>query len=278
MYKENVKQYFCEKAESYDAVDDQTYWRLSDAILKEKLIESIIDSGFNKDSSFKFLDAGGGTGRWSKVILDTFPNAKGEIWDLSKEMLSVAAEKLNLNGYKDRFETSIRDLDEYNYSENEKFDLVICFHNVLGFVSNPFETIKNFDKILSDNGQMYLLLPNYYHLLMFNIKNKNFDLVEEAVDSLKGRFTPEMPSMNLFKAEEVTQFFSSLDGKMSQTGFPIYIYPGYEETQLFGENQAVLDVLSSKEHYDEIFNLELKSFGIESNANRGNQIFVKYLK
>ena len=56
-------EYFKNKAADYDRVDEQVYWRLSDSILWHTFNEYILK---NLPSNFSFLDAGGGTGRWSE--------------------------------------------------------------------------------------------------------------------------------------------------------------------------------------------------------------------
>jgi ubiquinone/menaquinone biosynthesis C-methylase UbiE len=55
----STKSYFAEKAEKYDEVEDQVYWKLSDELLwfqMQKYLNSYREN-------FTFLDAGGGTGR-----------------------------------------------------------------------------------------------------------------------------------------------------------------------------------------------------------------------
>jgi len=78
--------YFKHKAKQYDDVDKQYYWKLSDDLLwwnLQKFLKKL-------PKNFRFLDAGGGTGRWSERILHSYPHATGVICDISSSMLDVA--------------------------------------------------------------------------------------------------------------------------------------------------------------------------------------------
>jgi hypothetical protein len=77
-YKEEVIEYFAQKADAYDAVIHQPYWVLSDKLLWHFFKDLVLDT---LPSDFRFLDAGGGTGRWTDKILASYPRARGLIYD-----------------------------------------------------------------------------------------------------------------------------------------------------------------------------------------------------
>ena len=58
--KNQVLQYFKDKASEYDLVEGQVYWMLSDQLLEHLFNESALSL---LAEEFHFLDAGGGTGR-----------------------------------------------------------------------------------------------------------------------------------------------------------------------------------------------------------------------
>lgn len=139
-YEKEVMSYFSSKAKDYDDVENQSYWRLSDRILW-----SLIQEELNKlPEKFYFLDAGGGTGRWSKKILENYPNSTGVLIDLSNEMIAEAMKK---NIFGERWKIVIGDIQKLD-SDNNTFDLVINAHNVLGFVENTEKALNEMSRVL----------------------------------------------------------------------------------------------------------------------------------
>lgn len=55
-------------------------------------------------------------------------------------------------------------------------------------------------------------------------------------------------------------------------GFPVLIYPGYQETQLHGETKEIADFISV--NFDKLYELELKCIKNEECSARGNNLFV----
>lgn len=93
-------------------------------------------------SGFCFLDAGGGTGRWSTRLLGSDPRCRGVLYDISPEMTARAARSAAQSGYEQRLAIRLGDLDQPDpILSRGSFDLVISFHNVIGFVRDPEATI-----------------------------------------------------------------------------------------------------------------------------------------
>lgn len=273
MYKESVIKYFADKADEYDLVENQSYWRLSDALLWDSIKTYIIPK---LPKNFKFCDAGGGTGRWSKKLLEEFPECSGITIDFSKEMLDVA--KAKSKSYGDRWNFILQDLNDLSGVET-KFDFVFNFHNVIGFVG---EDVDNFfvqlKSITKTDGIICTLAPNMYHAAFFNTKLGN---VEEAKKCLsgRGRFTTQMPYINMFSPETIKNIMEKHDIKVSFcSGFPNLIYPGYQETQLHGQTGEIADILENKDIFEQIFNMEKENISNLDISARGNNIFIFGIK
>ena len=144
-YESEVKDYFKNKADRYDLVNNQPYWKLSDKLLWNTFGENLLSTLPNK---FRFLDAGGGTGRWSMKILEAYNEARGTLFDLSEDMLGVANKKL-VNSLEKRLNLVKGDLHNMDSIENESYDIAFNFHNVLGFVKNPKEVINQINALPS---------------------------------------------------------------------------------------------------------------------------------
>ncbi|MFJ8249818.1 class I SAM-dependent methyltransferase [Streptomyces sp. NPDC094466] len=263
--------YFRNKADGYDRVDEQVYWRLSDELLWEA-IERYVLPGVPQGG--RLLDAGGGTGRWTDRLLTARPDLTGVLYDLSPDMSKHALAKAGQNGYEDRLTVVNGDL--MNVAEDlagQTFDLVISFHNVLGFVADPREVLRQLSTLMKPGSQMSLVLPNRYHAAFFNVMVGNLEEAESAVAQRSGRFTPDMPPMHLFTPTELQGDLAGVGLHTTvRTGFPVLVYPGYQETQLDGSSTGVMRTLSDPEHYARIRSMELRLLGETGMAERGNNL------
>ncbi len=268
-YEKEVMEYFKGKAEEYDDVEKQTYWRLSDKLLWS-MIKEQLDS---MEGEFLFLDAGGGTGRWSKKILEEYPMSKGVLVDLSDEMLEQAIKK---NNYGERWKIIKRNL-HYLEDIKQEFDVVINTHNVLGFVENYEKVFNELTKVLKKGGLLISVVPNVYHGIYFNVLNKNISEAEKLVKENKGRFVKNMPYLDMFSPKKIKDLYLKNNfEKVFCFGFPVSIYPGYQETQLQGESEIQRDILL--ENFEEIYQIEMKLIKDQETAARGNNLFVLGVK
>lgn len=267
-----VIEYFKNKAKDYDLVEGQTYWILSDKLLWENFKETVLNK---LPRNFKFLDAGGGTGRWTIKILEEYPNATGIIVDISKEMLNEARKKIEHKQLDKRIKIIENNLEDLDNIKAEQFNLSFNFHNVLGFVENPKKVIHELKRVTKKDGYIVSLVPNLYHNIFFNIFVNDMELASETIKTNKGRFTQNMPSMNMFTPNSIRDIYNE-EGISTEliSGFPITIYPGMQETQIDGNSEHVQDILTDEKMFNEIYEIERKLFKNSDIAARGNQIYI----
>ncbi|MBI4511810.1 MAG: methyltransferase domain-containing protein [Deltaproteobacteria bacterium] len=274
--REHVDQvlgYFSRKADEYDLVDQQVYWNLSDRLLWAMLEEQAIS---RLPGGFRFLDAGGGTGRWSERILRAVPSSRGVLFDLSEAMAGKAKEKAARGGFEDRFQVQIGHLEEVGrFFAPGSFDLIFNFHNVLGFVQDVPHVVEQLVSLLSDKGLFVSFLPNKYHCMFFNIYRNEIAEAEMPLQSDRGRFTGDMPHIHMFTPEGLKQLYGRAGLKVRcLTGFPSLIYPGVQETQLRGSTSSLQNILSSSDHFERIYQMEKAVAGNPDVAGRGNNLFI----
>lgn len=100
-------------------------------------------------AEIRVLDIGAGTGNFSRVVLDCFPNATIDIVEPNRPMLERAYDKLQdgkVTGYNMTFQ-------EFKYKQS--YDLVICFH-ALYLMDCPKLQIPKFGDILCPKGHLII--------------------------------------------------------------------------------------------------------------------------
>jgi SAM-dependent methyltransferase len=271
-YLENVLAFFEESAPTYDLVEEQIYWRLSDELLWSAL-RPVLD-GF--PPTLSFLDAGGGTGRWTDRVFRSFPQSRGTLFDLSANMTTRAASKATIRGYEDRLRIVHGDLADVQRTLGaERYDVTFSFHNVLGFVRDPASVIAQLKSLVSPGGALVLVVPNLYHCAFFNLTQINIAEAEKVVTTKRGRFTDHMPPIHLFTP-------ASLQGLLDDSGlrtgliagFPVLVYPGSEETRPVGSSATPTRLLGDPDIFRRVFELERSLMGEPDCVGRGNNLLA----
>jgi SAM-dependent methyltransferase len=271
-HHEAILDYFRDKADSYDLVDDQVYWRLSDELLWVALVERILP---RLRRGFRFLDAGGGTGRWTDRVARKRPDASGLLFDLSPHMTRTAAAKADRGGYRHRIQIRNGALERVDETlAGERFHLILMLHNVLGFVHDPGDVVRRLARLLDVGGRLVVFAPNRYHATYFNLATGRLGDAECASRG-RGRFTPEMPSIWLFTPSELRALLASAGLRVEwMTGFPSVVYPGFEETQIEGSSAGVGALLGDSANFERVLEIERSLIDQPDIAARGNNLLA----
>jgi S-adenosylmethionine-dependent methyltransferase len=132
------------------------------------------------------LDAGGGTGVMTQVMLDL--GHKVTLSDISLEVLSLAKHKLGNN-----INLDIQHIDILSLSTQKQYDLVVC-HAVLEWLQSPFEVMRKLVDLVKPGGYLTLSFFNHDAQLFGNMLYGNFDYVEQGMTSKNiVRLSPKNP-------------------------------------------------------------------------------------
>jgi SAM-dependent methyltransferase len=271
-FQQDILSYFRDKAARYDLVDRQLYWQLSDTLLWSALQDTVLRKA---PRGFCFLDAGGGTGRWTQRILDAYPESTGVLYDLSADMAAEAERKLGTEIASGRLRTTIADLTTVSQVEGGAgFDLVICLHNVIGFVADPLTVITELAKTMAPGGRLAIFAPNKYHVAYFNLSRGEVEMAQKAM-AARGRFTSDMPEMTLFTPATLVELCELAQLSVEvRAGFPVLLYPGYEETRIVGTSTVPANVLADPVSFDQVLALEQQALAESGVSTRGNNLYL----
>lgn len=118
--------YLLQKAYFWDEVLEARPGSLIPRPETEILVDAFIShSGFQKKSSFSFLDLGAGTGAIGIALLRHFPNARAVFSDISTKALSLTKKNLTRYGLLNRARIICSDLFERFSPRREKWDAII---------------------------------------------------------------------------------------------------------------------------------------------------------
>ena len=169
-----------------DKFEKNIYGSTKGQLRHELLVHYLHDCIPLNTQPLEVLDAGGGTGVMSQVMLNL--NHKVTLSDISSEVLSLAKGKLGENINLDVQNKAILSL-----STNKQYDLVVC-HAVLEWLQNPFEVISKLVDLVKPGGYLSLSFFNYDAQLFGNMLYGNFDYVEQGMTTKNiVRLSPNNP-------------------------------------------------------------------------------------
>lgn len=218
-----VEKFFENKAATYREDARGPHGRLTDALIRTALDQTVL---FRLRNNFSFLDAGGGTGRWTEYIATERLDGTGTLLDLTPGMLERADERAMRKGYGPRVRNLRGDVRAAaDLFADESFDLILNSHHLLGFVSDPDQVIASLARKLTYDGIMVSLLPNKWHAAYSELL---LGRVEQAERSLAGQewMSGNAPYQSLFTPSEVRAMHAAAGLRVDfMAGFPCLVYP-----------------------------------------------------
>jgi len=109
----------------------------------------------------RLLDVGCGTGFFLDVMHDYGVVADGQ--EISKPLASEASERLGVKIFTDLFEDVVPD---------EKYDIITMF-DLIEHIDKPLRTLEHAKKLLTKNGVIFVMTPNYKSLAFDAMKSES---------------------------------------------------------------------------------------------------------
>lgn len=155
--------------------------------LRHELLVHYLHQSISLDNTpLDILDAGGGTGVMTQVMLDL--GHRVTLTDISTETLTLAKNRLGDNN-----KLEIKHVDILSLSNQKQYDLVVC-HAVLEWLHDPFEVIRKLVDLIKPGGHLSLSFFNHDAQMFGNMLYGNFDYVEQGMISKNiVRLSPKNP-------------------------------------------------------------------------------------
>jgi|GEM_PF-1615145 len=229
---DSVKSFFDEAAVDYDSDLRNPYFSFSHDILKH-ILKTHINTHFTGSSNIRMLDAGAGTGNWSKYVLELNESIQGTLLDMNPNMLRVARKKLgNLTGKTvSIMEGNLEVMSDY---PEEKSDLILCMHNVIGMGRNTPRILSNLYEHLTNHGLAFIMTSNKYQAFEFVQKYRNPMEALRVIRDGTVKYKENMPEMFCYTPNEFKKLLTDAHfEEVTVLGFPVTIHPskGDEELQ-----------------------------------------------
>jgi S-adenosylmethionine-dependent methyltransferase len=169
-----------------DKFEKNIYGSTKGQLRHELLVHHLHDCISLEALPIEVLDAGGGTGVMSEMMLNL--GHKVTLSDISSDVLSLAKKKLGEN-----INLDVQHIDILSLSNKKQYDLVVC-HAVLEWLQYPSEVIRKLVDLVKPGGHLSLSFFNHDAQLFGNMLYGNFDYVEQGMTSKNiVRLSPKNP-------------------------------------------------------------------------------------
>lgn len=259
-----IKNYFNQVANSYDEKCQATYWKLCD-----NLLWFMMEKELAKQKDIHFLDMGGGTGEWSRRILERFPESTGMLVDYSENMLRIAEKKLASFGQ--RIKIINEDINNLGKNINDCFNVILNIY-VLPFCDDDQNIIWNAVELLKPKGILICAAENYYNGLALNILKGGNEEIQKMISTRKSKILDQMPEMKFYSAQQLINLFKQLELEINVViGYPVVSLIGVSE--VLTEDKSTIDLVLNQS-FDSILDIEKQLMIDSDNINRGKYICI----
>jgi len=230
-------------AEEYESLYSEPSWRLYFDVTWHNLKNYL-----PKTKGARILDAGGGTGYWSRKL------ARQGFYvvcsDVAQKMLDVGLKLAEEENLEKNIEFRFADITNMSCFENDSFDMVLAQGDPVGYCGNPQKAIKELYRVAKIGAYVSVSIDSFYSQLVRLIINNDFEKINPYIKNHLSEFPGGFPQYN-FTIEELKDIFE-------RTGLKVIEVIGKLVFSRFVQREKLNELLSDEKLYNEIFELEIK--------------------
>jgi len=230
-------------AEEYESSYLEPYWRLYFEVTWHNLKKYL-----PKKKGARILDAGGGTGYWSRKL------AKRDFYvvcsDVAQRMLDVGLKLAEKENLEKKIEFSYADITDMNCFENDSFDMVLAQGDPVGYCGNPQKAIEELYRVAKIGAYVSVSVDSFYSQLVRLIINNDFEKINPLLENRLSDFPGGFTQYN-FTIEELKDMFEKARLEVMEVIGKLVF------TRFFRRDK-LNELLSDEELYHKLFELEIR--------------------
>lgn len=232
-----------EIAQKYEKEYQTPYWSLYNEISWAHIKKYL-----PKDKKYPILDAGGGTGYWSRKVAELGFNVVCS--DVAEKMLDAGRKIVKNTPLAEKIKFVVSDITDMKEFENNSFSMVIAEGDPVGYCGNPQKAIKELARVTRKGGAIIVSVDSLFSVIGRMVSDKKFKLLPKLLETHISDFFGQYPQYN-FSTEELRDLYSrnniSVDSIIGKTVFTRFML-----------RDKIDELLANKSFYKQILKLELE--------------------
>ena len=224
---EHIKALFDQLSQDYEDV----YLQSLEARVFGNVTGEHLQKFLPNDKNAIILDAGGGTGRWTRPLAKM--GYRVVLCDISSGMLAQAEKKLREENLLDRVEIRVEDIASLTF-ESERFDFVMCADGPFSITPDTEKAAKELTRVLKRGGIIWTGGVGRYPVVLQALKTDP----EKALTLAQGEYhyvQYKGARARIFTPQELEELFRKNGVTIEKMyGYRIatqFFPPGYEEKE-----------------------------------------------
>jgi ubiquinone/menaquinone biosynthesis C-methylase UbiE len=235
--------YYDKIAEEYESTYTEPYWRLYFEVTWHNLKKYL-----PKKKSVRILDAGGGTGYWSRRLAKQGFNLVCS--DVAQGMLDVGLKLAMQENLEKNIEFKYTDITDMNCFEKGSFDMVIAQGDPVGYCGNPQKAIKELSRVAKAGAYVSVSVDSFFPQLGRLLTNNSFEKIDNLIENHLTEYPGEFPQYN-FMIDELKEMFVKSNLEVIEViGKPVFTR--------FIPREKLNEILAEEQLFQKIFELENK--------------------
>jgi len=230
-------------ASKYESEYSGYYWKLYFDITLNHIKK------FLPKKKCNILDAGGGTGFWSRKLAKL--GHKVTCTDIAQKMLDTGcsiSEKEKLNKKIDFVNADIMDMRQF---KDNSFDFVLAEGDPVGYCGDPNKAIKELSRVAKKGSYVVVSIDSFFSRMNKMVSRANF----KELNMLEKNHQTTFPGGGYLEHDFTVEEFKSL---FEENGLKVINIIGKPVFARSIPRDEVEKILSSKKIYDQILKLELR--------------------